>query len=241
MNAREMHYDFKQKLNKIDSLKYRNLLIPEIDWKLNEAQEVFVKMIIEPRVAQQIGFETSQRTIEDVQSIVVDQNYKNGTCIKPTVYDDGQYLVQLPADYWFHIKSTVLATKGSCTLRPMQTIKRQHDDLHEWSPFDRSSFLWKECNIGFNQDGIVIFNDDDFIPEWFCLSYLRIPKTIYNAQDFQGGQYRDLKGNLLTGSQDCELPEVVHREIVDIAVLITTGDLQIPDYAIKMNKLKLTN
>ena len=47
MNAREMHYDFKQKLNKIDSQKYRDLIVPEIDWKLNEAQEVFVKVIEE--------------------------------------------------------------------------------------------------------------------------------------------------------------------------------------------------
>jgi hypothetical protein len=39
MTAREMHYDFKQKLNKIDSQKHRNLKVPEIDWKLNEAQE----------------------------------------------------------------------------------------------------------------------------------------------------------------------------------------------------------
>ena len=61
MNAREMHYDFKQKLNKIDSQKYRNLLVPEIDWKLNEAQEVFVKIIAEPRLRSQLGFEINQR------------------------------------------------------------------------------------------------------------------------------------------------------------------------------------
>lgn len=241
MNAREMHYDFKQKLNKIDSLKYRNLLVPEIDWKLNEAQEVFVKMYEEPRLAQAIGFETSQRTIQDVQTIVIDQKLSDGSCIKPTVYDEGKYLVALPADYWFHIKSTVYATKGTCTTKPMDVIKRQHDDLHERSPFDRSSFLWRECNIEFNKDGIIIFTNGDFIPDWFCLSYIRVPRPIWNAQDFQGGQYRNLEGVILTGSQDCELPKTVHREIVDIAVLIATGDLQIPDYAIKANKLKLTN
>lgn len=241
MNAREMHYDFKQKLNKIDSLKYRNLLVPEIDWKLTEAQEVFVKMYQEPRLATAIGFETSQRTIQDIQTIVVSQNLSNGSCIKPTVYDIGKYLVPLPADYWFHIKSTVIASKGACTLKPMATVKRQHDDLHELSPFDRSSFLWRECNLEFNEDGIVIFTNEDFIPDWFCLSYIRYPKPITNAQDFQGGQYRNLQGVLVTGSQDCELPASVHREVVDIAVLIATGDLQIPDYAIKMNKLKLTN
>ena len=38
MNISEMHYDFKKKLNKVDSEQNRNLLVPEIDWALNEAQ-----------------------------------------------------------------------------------------------------------------------------------------------------------------------------------------------------------
>lgn len=241
MTAREMHYDFKQKLNKIDSEKYRNLLVPEIDWKLNEAQEVFVKSIAEPRVAGSTGFETSQRTIEDIQSVVKDQTLSAGNCIAPTLYDVNKYLVPLPDDYWFHIKSSVYADSGNCLLKKMSTVKRAHDDLHEWSPFDKSSFLWRECNVEFNQDGMVIFTDGTFIPKWFCLSYIRVPRNIWNAQDYQGGEYLDLQGNMLTGSQDCELPDVTHREVVDIAVLITTGDLQIPDYSIKLNKLKLTN
>jgi len=55
-----MHYDLKVKLNKVDSQQYRNLLIPEIDWALNEAQNIFIKNIAEPRKMQQMfdfGFE----------------------------------------------------------------------------------------------------------------------------------------------------------------------------------------
>lgn len=240
MNAREMHYDFKQKLNKIDSQKYRNLLVPEIDWKLNEAQEVFVKMVAEPRFASLIGFESSQRTIDDIRTIVVDQNLSNGTCIVPTIYDTGKYLAPLPDDYWFHVKSRVIASKGVCLNKRLDTKIRQHDDEHERSPFDESSFEWREVNIEFNRDGIVIFTDGSFTVQQFCLSYIKVPRMIHNAQDFQGGQYRTLTGTILTGSQDCELPPKTHREVVDIAVLIATGDLQIPDYAIKANKLNLT-
>ena len=50
MNVRGMHYDVKQKLNKVDSQQYRNLRVPEIDWKLNEAYEIFVKSVAEPRI-----------------------------------------------------------------------------------------------------------------------------------------------------------------------------------------------
>ena len=45
MNIREMHYDVKKKINKLDSQQNRNLLIPEIDWALNEAMSLFIKMI----------------------------------------------------------------------------------------------------------------------------------------------------------------------------------------------------
>jgi hypothetical protein len=49
MTIKEMHYDFKRKFNKVDSQKNRNILVPEIDLYLNEAEEIFVKLIAEPR------------------------------------------------------------------------------------------------------------------------------------------------------------------------------------------------
>lgn len=241
MNAREMHYDFKQKLNKIDSQKYRDLLVPEIDWKLNEAQEVFVKMIAEPRFAKTVGFETSQRTIDDIRTLVVDQNQSEDSCITPTIYDNGKYLAPLPDDYWFLVKSKIIASKGTCINKEIKVVKvRQHNDLHEVSPFDRASFEWRETNIEFNKDGIIIYTDGSFTISLACLSYIKRPRLIHNAQDFRGGTYKTMSGISLVGSQDCELPEGTHREIVDLAVLITTGDLQIPDYQVKANKLNLT-
>ena len=46
-------------------------------------------------------------------------------------------------------------------------------------------------------------------------------------------------GTLLTGSQDCELPIQTHREIVDIAVLILTNNLELPTYQLKQAKVNL--
>ena len=43
MTVQEMHYEFKLKLNKVDSLDYSNFQVPEIDWYLNEAMNVFMK------------------------------------------------------------------------------------------------------------------------------------------------------------------------------------------------------
>jgi hypothetical protein len=239
MNAREMHYDFKMKLNKVDSQKYKNLLVPEIDWKLNEAVEVFVKMIAEPRYKNSDqGFESSQRSIDDIRTIVVDQNLSNS--LIPTQFDSASYVVVLPSDYWFKVAAKVYATKGECEMQLLSTHPVQHDDESEVSPFNRSNFEWRDVNIRFFGDNIRIFTDSTFTINRLVLDYIKRPRKINNAQDANGGQYRDLEtGLILTGTQSCDLPIGTHRDIVDLAVLITTGDLQIPDYQIKQNKLTL--
>lgn len=240
MNAREMHYDFKQKLNKIDSQKYRNLLVPEIDWKLNEAQEVFVKIIAEPRLRNQLGFEVNQRTIDDIRTIVINQSFSGGTCITPTVYDDSSFLIALPSNYWFHVASKIYATKGNCENVLLKATPVEHDDESEVSFFDRSSFEWRRSNYRFIDTGIRAFTDGTFTITKYCLDYLKQPRRIHNAQDYQGATYTTLDGVVLTGTQSCELPVMVHKEIVDLAVLITAGDLSLPDYQFKLNKTKLT-
>lgn len=239
MNTREMHYDFKQKLNRIDSQKFRNLKVPEIDWKLNEAQEVFVKIIAQPRLSKEYGFEINNRTINDIRTIVVD--HKPINYLTPTIFDTSSFIVSLPSDYWFLSKAVVLATKGNCANIRLNTKEVQHDDEDELSPFDRPSFEWKKVNIRFNKDGLRLFTDGTFTINKVGLEYLIKPRLIHNAQDAQGANYNTLDGVNLTGTQSCELPVGTHREIVDLAVLITAGDLSLPDYQLKYNKLKLTN
>lgn len=241
MNAREMHYDFKQKLNKIDSQQYRNLIVPEIDWKLNEAQEVFVKMIAQPRLKSQLGFEINQRTIDDIRTIVINQSPQQANCLTVTSYDNSSFLAQLPADYWFFVGGKVYATKGKCVNKKLATREIQHDDEHDMSPFDRSSFEWRISNLRFMNGGIRIFTDGTYTVNSLCMDYIKKLRRIHNAQDYQGGTYTTLDGIVLTGTQSCELPEMVHREIVDLAVLITAGDLSLPDYSFKQNKVQLTN
>lgn len=238
MNIRAMHYDFKQKLNKIDSQKYRNLLVPEIDWKLNEAIEVFVKMIAEPRYKNSDqGFESTQRSIDDIRTIVINQTLDSS--LIPEEFDEKSYIVTLPIDYWFKVKAKVYASKGGCDMVLMNTVPVQHSDVED-SAFIEGSFEWRDAPVRFFNNYIRIFTDGTFVVNRLVLDYIKRPAIVNNAQDYIGGQYKSLMdGTILTGSVDCDLPEGVHRNIVDIAVLITTGDLQIPDYQIKQNKLTL--
>ena len=202
MTIKEMQYDIKFKLNKVDSQQYRNLRIPELDWVINEAYEIFVKSVAEPRTSNYLGFETSQRTIDDIRTIVV--NDKN---IIPTKLDNKTYVLSLPQDYMFYISASVVITKKNCSDRIARAILRQHDDRFESSPFDNSSFEWKEVNIRFYEDGIKLFTDGTFDIKEVKLNYIRKHAYIHNAQDFLPTRsYKLPSGVILTGTQNCELP-----------------------------------
>jgi len=224
-----MHYDFKTKLNKIDSQQYRNLRIPEIDWKLNEAQELFVKMVAKPRLSKSLGFETSQRSTDDIRTIVV-----NDYC-SAVVNSIGT----LPTDYWHFLSGKTLMDKGQCIGFPATLKIRQHDDEFENSPFDCSSFEWREVNAVFYEMGLKLYNDGTFINKSLCINYIKKLDYIHNAEDFRSGTYKLPSGTVLTGSEDCVLPEHTHREIVDIAVLLATGEMQLPDFQAKQAKVNL--
>ena len=235
MDIKEMQYDIKFKLNKIDSEQYKNFRIPELDWAINEAEEIFVKSIAEPRTSNYLGFEINQRTIDDIRTIVV-----NDATIVPIKINNETYKVSLPQDYMFYISANVIISKEKCADRTARAILRQHDDRFEASPFDTSSFEWKEVNIRFYEDGIKLFTDGTFEIKEVKLNYIRKRKYIHNAQDFlPTSSYKLPSGVILTGTQNCELPEHTHREIVDIAVLILANNLDSPSYQFKQAKVNL--
>lgn len=234
MTIKDMHYDFKSKLNKIDSSQYRNLYIPEIDRKLNEAAYIFIKSIAQPRFAENMGIEMNQRTIEDLRTLIID-----GKILPATTINNIDYFVTIPDDYLYPANMKVLASKGSCTEKVCEVIVRKHNDKHELSPFDISSFEWREVNVHFVQDKIRIFTDGTFIIHSIELDYLRKMEYMHNAEDFNATGYELPNGTLLTGRQDCELTEEVHGEIVDLAVLITSGEINAVDFQLKQMKIQL--
>jgi hypothetical protein len=238
MNIKEMQYDLRLKLNKLDSEKYKNIKVPEQDWKLNEAMHLLIKMIAVPRLDTKVGFEQTQRTIDDIRSIVV-----NTSGLSAVSYSSNSYLVQLPDDYMYLAGfDRIVATKGTCREVDMELIHvRQHDDNAEASPFDSSNFEWRELNVRFFEDGLRVFTDGTFSIDKVYMNYIRRPKFMHNAEDFVGGTYTALDGSVLTGTQDCELPWQVHSLIVDLAVLIITGDIQMPDMGFKQMKVKITD
>lgn len=235
MDVKDMHYSFKKKLNKLDSQQYRNLLVPEIDWALNEAAGLFVKLIANPRAPENgvLGFESNQRTIDDIRTLVETGEDPDNQL------DVVNNVVALPSDYNYFVRARVLISKGTCQNQKATVFIRQHDDMFEESSNDRSSFEWRTVNGTFTKEGIRLYDDGTFTMSKLHLTYLRKMLYIHNAASYPGGTYTLPSGIVLTGTQDCELPEHVHEEIVDLAVLLASGDLELPSYNIKREKLNL--
>ena len=226
MTIREMHYDFKKKFNKIDSQKNKNLLVPEIDWSLNEAEELFIKIVANPKLRNNLGFEVSQATTEDIKSIVVSK-------IVPVTTN----IMTLPTDYKYWSRGRAKLTKGGCIAPSVVISVEQHDNTFEESQFYSSSFEWRELNAVFNSQGLQFFTDGTFTVNEVNLTYIRQTKYMHNAQDFGAGTYNRPSGVALTGSENCELPAHTHRGIVDIAVMLASGEIQASDFQIKAGKL----
>lgn len=236
MNIKDMHYDLKSKLNKIDSSQYKDLLVPEIDWKLNEALDIFIKSVAFPRYSQTMGFEKTQRNIEDIRTLV--KTTTGITPIENVIADSRVKYVPIPKDYSFFVSAKVDISKNNCHKSFIRCIVRKHGDLNEESPFDSSSFEWEDINILFDENGIAMYTDGTFNINKAYITYIKKHPYMHNAEDYSQEGYELTDGTLLSGTQDCILPEHTHREIVDIAVLLITGDLT-PNYQIKQHKINL--
>ena len=227
MLTREMHYDFKTKFNKIDSQKNRNLLVPEIDWLLNEAAELFVKKVAQPKAENGLGFETSQRIIDDIKSIV-----KPGTWLPVT-----NNIISLPSDYLYFVRCRVKLSKKNCKSQEAVLYIREHRDLFEESTFYNGNFEWREVNGVYTDQGIQSYTDGTFTIDQAKLTYIRKWPYFHNAQDFGAGSYNHPSGVTLTGTVQCDLPAHTHREIVDIAVMLAASEVQTSDLQVKLGKL----
>jgi hypothetical protein len=227
MTTREMHLDFKRKFNKIDSQKNRNILVPEIDLYLNEAAELFVKKVAQPKKSVGLGFEQTQRMTEDIKSIVVP-----GVWLPVT-----NNIITLPLNYLYYGRGRVRISKGTCLNQEAVLNVEEHRDLFEESSLYSSNFEWRTVNGVFSQEGINVFTDGTFTITEAKLTYIRKQNYFHNAQDFGAGSYNHPSGVTLSGTVQCELPEHTHREIVDIAVMLAASEVQTSDLQVKASKL----
>jgi len=234
MTVENMHFDFKMKLNKVDSAKNRNFRPEEIDWLLNEAMDIFIKQ------------RYHSKSFDDLKELVI----VDKTC-DVTTYNADENLYK--ADFSTFTPSYMYYISGHAFLNKTDTSCATEDryaDLYireltsriQHTAFADSSYEWQEIACSFINtagndslaSGLLLYTDGTFTIKHLKLNYVKIPKRIAISN------YSLLDGTSVT-KQDCELNPVFHNHIVDLSVALAAGNLQMPDLNYKMQKISFNN
>lgn len=224
MDIKSMHYEFKLKLDRIDTLSNPDFNVAEIDWLLNEAQLLFVKQRFTQNNNQRSGFETTQKRIDDLSTLVVKYPEQSGI----TPLNNSIDLSTLKFPYLFLLRGEVdVQLNPNCIKRvPLKYI--QHDDLTEAlkDPFTKSSLDYIIYTVGktnnSNSSSIYLYSGDYTVTAVYP-EYIKYPNRM------SLGGYKFIDG-VVTTTSNCELPEQVHSEIIDLAVQLASLNIQNPEY-----------
>lgn len=236
MNVNELHYSFKIKADKVDSLKTRNLLPAEIDWIINESIQQFTDNKYQ-------DFESIQDLIDQLSSLTI----KSPTSLQPpvpvTVVEPGVYemkLEDLEYPYLHLIRLRAKCSKEGCVDKVINGREISHDEANKvlLSPFEGPSYTWLNLPFLFgksstNGSSIYLYTKNDFEIEEVYPEYIKIPEKI-----FFGG-YNSLDGKYISTDPQVttDLPEAFHRRIVDIAVAETYRNFNSDNFQLKYQKI----
>lgn len=205
MTAREMQNAFELEVNKYDS----NMIVETnvIFYWLNEAQNHFTKTRYSGDNIKGESFEQSQKRIEDLRALVTEASIT--TSVGGALNKPNSYIATLPSDYMIALGEEAVITFTDSNSEDhsirVGTIKSTTDSYNKdiKDPYSEHNMHYESARplrlyIG---DTVELISDGTYEIPTMYLRYLRLPSTI-----------------ALGGSNDCELPEFAHSEIVSRAV-----------------------
>jgi hypothetical protein len=219
MTIDRMHLEFKLMLDKLDSSAYPNILVPEIDFWLNDGYERVIKTRYNRNNIYRKGFEEMQKRTDDLKQLVV-TNYAAVSTVSTeentyrvdlqTLWSNEIQTVSSTEKYMFYLRGRARHVRTGCTSKYFSINLVQQDDLERVlsDPFNKPNEL--EAVGYFERGDLYIVTDGNFSIDRFKVTYLKIPLRIDKAQV--------LSPLGLTGSSTIEVDEHLHKEIVAEAV-----------------------
>lgn len=216
---------FKQKLDKIDSQAYPDILNEEIRFWLDEAADRFVKQRYERNNLKRKGFEETEKRTDDLRITVRTETIN---AVASTDYSGFAYEIPLPIEYRYLLKIQVEVDGLDCDnvqelvfVTPLQT---QQDDVNALltDPFNKP--IEEKPLFTIEGTNIVIFTDGVFDIARARISYIR------TFDKLQPGLPRTSAVYATETNEYVELAEDTHAEVVDIAVKMTLEDIESKRY-----------
>ena len=204
MTSAELIQAFKFGMDKFDSFGLPNFQDDEILLMLNQAQDRFVKQRYGETNTKKFGFEEIQKRTEDIKNIVKPITLIPNPNVPDNINPNAQF-VDLPSDYWINIFDRALITYPNCYGDPISDECYIKPITHEeYSGSIRNPYTkpYDGKVLRMMVDGkIELIHSSDVTITGYKLRYLRQPVRI-------------------TSIVTCELSDMVHQEIVSMAISI---------------------
>lgn len=220
--TQQLLYKLDMKLNKKVSNEHQSIPLEDKLLALNETQIKLIKKKVGTNNIYGLGLDSFKKRYEDLQILIVQFE---GLNVTPTsdIYDAWQSdLTLLTNKFMFPLDMYALADKGKCKNRPIYLSKLvKHGDISTLMANSHyvPSFEWQESFAVISNDKIITYTDGTFDINKFHISYIRYPKKI----DAVG--YINFDGTASV-NQDCELPDYLEDELLDLAILELAMDTE---------------
>lgn len=247
MTLNEIQYDVQFKIDKVDSLSEKNFEVHELDWIINESIDVLVKQRYGYRSNNfQTGFEGIQKRIDDLKTLHVKSPTNTQPGVVPVQHLGGFYEVKISdfaLPYWFMTRMTGKFLKDDCyktfEIEPISTDKLTPalSDSYSGPSFKWGLALATYGRTDQNTDSegsIYVYTNDEFELIELYPEYIKKPNVVWS------GTYDSLDGNNVVGDPivECDLPEMLHKEIANVAVEEISRIIEHPNF-LQLKTLKL--
>lgn len=208
----------KERINKLDSQDYDNILCWQVVESFNKAQVEWCRRQLHGINTLREGDEQSTRRKDDLQAILV----KDPVLLTK---EDIYYRAPIPQDYFQWKRIDVDACKGCCDNRRMTVYLAEEENLNQLlrDKSKQPSFAWAETFATLSDDGINIYTNGEFEISESRLTYYRQPRLI---------QIKDCTnpytGVTSTEEVISEFKDDIVELIIDEAVSILAGDIESP-------------
>ena len=235
-----MHFAFRLAIDRVNSFSSDDFTPAQIDWLLNLAQLIEVDKRYTPLNSSRQGMEVTQKRTDDLSVLHVKSPQEQPGIVPvlatSTLLDNSIYECPLSSLLYDYKDLTGLRAdikSGSCT-KQIGLTQVQEDYLDEAliNEHTKPDFKWKTALFTISKDSnttaspsIYVYSGDFEVLKVYP-SYIKLPRKVF----FSGYNSLDNQYVAADAQVNSELPEPIHRNIVDTAVELASAAIQDPEY-----------
>lgn len=236
MTANEMRLEFNTLYDKITSASAPGYTDKDISIFLSKAQEIYIWEGFKPFNS----FQENEKRRRDFDELIT-YDTPGVSSAQVGVHPNGVFY-DLPTNFLYSLKEEISSlSSDTCKNNIRISVKPITEgdyNANIYNPLkkpyieDGDGLVWrmdfsKATSLSAKRHELI--TDGSFTVGTYFLRYIRKPQDIVPFTN----------DGTTTASQDCELPEIAHRQVVEMAVRIATGTTNPQEYPLKVNEEKL--